>query len=122
MIELTGTTRVYLAAGATDLRKSIDGLALLVAEVLEGDPLSAHLFCFCNRARDKVKILHWAGNGFWLYYKRLEQGRFRWPATTPREAAAMELTVRELRWLLDGLEIERVAEVAHRRLVFEAVN
>lgn len=121
MIELTGTTRVYLATGATDLRKSIDALSLLVVEVLEGDPLSSHLFCFCNRARDKVKILHWAGNGFWLYYKRLEQGRFRWPATTPR-GAALELSVRELRWLLDGLEPQRVGRQAHRRLAFEAVN
>jgi len=121
MIELTAASRVYLAAGATDLRKSIDGLSLLVAEVLERDPLSSHLFCFCNRARDKVKILHWAGNGFWLYYKRLEQGRFRWPATA-REAAAVELSVRELRWLLDGLEIGRVAAQAHRRLAYEAVS
>lgn len=120
MIELSATTRVYLAAGATDLRKSIDGLSLLVAEVLERDPLSTHLFGFCNRARDKVKILHWEGNGFWLYYKRLEQGRFHWPAT-PRKAG-VALTVRELRWLLDGLAIERVSAQAHQCLAYEAVS
>lgn len=74
-----GIDRVYLACGPTDLRKSIDGLAVLVKEAFELDPFAPNLFVFCNRQRDKLKILYWDHNGFWLYYRRLEQGRFQWP-------------------------------------------
>lgn len=103
-------TRVYLAVGATDLRKSIDGLAGLVSAALALDPLSAHWFVFCNRGRDKLKILYWDHNGFWLYYRRLERGRFAWPVTAPSEALC--ITPRQLAWLLDGLSIEQSR--AHR--------
>ncbi len=103
MIALNEGTRVYLAAGATDLRKSIDGLAALVCDVLEQDPFSSQLFVFCNRARDKIKILFWQHNGFWLFYRRLERERFRWPSSA-QETAAIVVSTRELRWLLDGLD------------------
>ena len=107
--------RVYLAAGATDMRKQIDGLAALVADVLEQDPLSNSLFVFCNRGRDKLKILYWQRNGFWLWYRRLERERFRWPRADGN-AKAVEVTARELRWLLDGLDIARVE--GHRAAPF----
>lgn len=97
--------RVYLAAGFTDMRKSIDGLAVLVKEGFELDPFSSALFVFCNRGRDKLKILYWEHNGFWLYYRRLERGRFRWP--TEANPAPVRITRRELRWLLDGLSLEQ---------------
>ncbi|MEB3104069.1 IS66 family insertion sequence element accessory protein TnpB [Ferviditalea candida] len=97
--------QVYLAAGFTDMRKSIDGLAVLVKEGFELDPFSSALFVFCNRGRDKLKILYWEHNGFWLYYRRLERGRFRWP--TEANAAPIRVTRRELRWLLDGLSLEQ---------------
>jgi transposase len=103
MIALTDSRRVYLALGATDLRKSIDGLAVLVADVLQQDPFSTHLFVFCNAARDKIKILLWQHNGFWLFYRRLERDRFRWPSADGASAAAT-VSPRELRWLLDGLD------------------
>jgi transposase len=74
------------------------------------DPFSSALFVFCNRKRDKLKILHWEHNGFWLYYRRLERGRFQWPAETA--ASTMAVTRRELRWLLDGLSLEQ--RRAHR--------
>jgi transposase len=99
--------RVYLACGNTDLRKSIDGLAALVQEGFQLDPFSA-LFVFCNRKRDKLKILHWDHNGFWLYYRRLERGTFAWPA----EGITRKVSARELRWLLDGLTWEQ--HQAHR--------
>ena len=105
-------TRVYLAVGATDLRKSIDGLAAIVAACLALDPLSAHWFVFCNRGRNKLKILYWDHNGYWLYYRRLERGRFTWPVTAPDEALC--ITPRQLAWLLDGLAIEQSR--AHRVL------
>lgn len=97
--------QVYLACGATDMRKSIDGLAVLVKEGFDLDPFSPALFVFCNRERNKLKILHWECNGFWLYYRRLERGRFRWP---PDDGASpRQITRRELRWLLDGLSLEQ---------------
>lgn len=97
--------RVYLACGATDLRKSIDGLAVLVKECFDLDPFSPCLFVFCNRQRDKLKILQWDHNGFWLHYRRLERGRFQWPAE--QDAMTKKITQRELRWLLDGLSLNQ---------------
>lgn len=96
---------VYLACGSTDLRKSIDGLAFLVKEGFDLDPFSPTLFVFCNRKRDKMKILQWDHNGFWIHYRRLENGIFPWP----KENSGHPLKVcrRQLRWLLDGLSLEQ---------------
>jgi transposase len=96
--------KVYLAVGSTDLRKSINGLALMVEAGLGQDALSGHLFAFCNRRRTIVKVLYWDRNGFCLWQKRLEKEQFRWPET---EAEVMEVRPRELMWLLDGLEVEQ---------------
>ena len=71
--------QVYIATGATDMRKSINGLSIMVAEQLALNPLSGYLFCFCNRKRDIVKILYLDRNGFCLWHKRLEKDRFHWP-------------------------------------------
>jgi len=71
--------KVHLALGATDMRKSINGLSLLVESHLEMDPFSGHLFVFCNRRRHMLKILYWDKNGFCLWHKRLEKDRFKWP-------------------------------------------
>ena len=114
MIGFDAHTRVYLALGATDMRKQIDGLAVLVEDVLTEDPLSSHLFVFCNRARDKIKILFWHNNGFWLWYRRLERQRFWWPQGA--KEGAVELSVRELQWLIEGLDPNRIE--AHRRTDF----
>jgi transposase len=116
MMGLGAHTQVYLAAGATDMRKQIDGLAALVVDVLAGDPLSSHLFVFCNRGRDKLKILGWYNNGFWLWYRRLERERFWWP---PPDAGAVQLSARELGWLLEGLDPRYVQ--AHKRADFALV-
>ncbi len=111
-----GGAKVYLAVGATDLRRSINGLSLWVSEVLEADPFSESWYVFCNRRRDKLKILHWQGAGFWLHYRRLERGRFNWPQCAA-DALALEITPRELRWLLDGLALEQPR--AHRPLHYQ---
>jgi transposase len=108
MLNLESVEQVYLAPGATDLRKSIDGLSALVSAVFELDPFSDRWFVFCNRQRDKLKILRWDTNGFWLYYRRLERGRFKWPVQT----GPLSITRRQLQWLLDGLAIEQ--RQAHR--------
>lgn len=97
--------KVYLAAGHTDLRKSIDGLSVLVSEGFQLDPFSPSLFVFCNRKRDKLKILHWEHNGFWLYYRRLEKGRFQWPEV--KEGDVVRVSQRQLQWLLAGLSLDQ---------------
>jgi transposase len=109
MLNLESVEKVYLAPGATDLRKSIDGLSAMVSAVFEMDPFSDCWFVFCNRQRDKLKILRWDTNGFWLYYRRLERGRFKWPVQT---GAPVSITRRQLSWLLDGMTIEQ--RQAHR--------
>ncbi|MGI6357256.1 MAG: IS66 family insertion sequence element accessory protein TnpB [Bacillota bacterium] len=117
MLDESGFQRVYLAAGVTDLRKSIDGLAALVKEVFDLDPFSPCLFVFCNRRRDKLKILRWETNGFWLHYRRLERGRFIWPGE--QDANTVLVTRRELRWLLDGLSIDQ--RQAHREVTARTI-
>lgn len=97
--------KVYLAVGSTDMRKSINGLAAIVQEAFELDLFSASLFVFCNKRRDKIKILQWENCGFWLYYRRLEKGRFQWPETVDHKV--LSITRRELNWLLDGLSVEQ---------------
>lgn len=117
MITVDQHTHVYLALGSTDMRKSINGLAVLTEECLQLNPLSSHLFVFCNRQRDKLKILYWHNNGFWLFYRRLEKQRFYWP--TASDSASVQITPRELLWLLEGLDISRVT--AHKRLHYSAI-
>jgi transposase len=117
MISEASLEKVYLATGATDLRKSIDGLAVLVKEGFQLDPFSPCLFVFCNRKRDKLKILHWEHNGFWLYYRRLERGKFQWPQNDGTDVTAVSR--RELRWLLDGLPLHQ--RQAHREVTARTV-
>lgn len=99
-----GEKTVYLACGQTDMRKSINGLSALVESSFRLDPFGGELFVFCNRGRDRLKILEWDGDGFWLYFKRLEKGRFRWPG--PGENCVMTMTSEELSILLGGAKIE----------------
>jgi transposase len=105
MLNEAAINSVYLARGSTDLRKSIDGLAIIVREEFDLDPFSPCLFVFCNRQRDKLKILHWVHNGFWLYYRRLERGTFQWPSEN--SSTPLKINSRQLRWLLDGLSLEQ---------------
>ncbi len=105
MMVFNGAQQVYLAIEPTDMRKSIDSLAALVACGFSLDPCSPCLFVFCNRGRDKIKILEWHHNGFWLHYRRLEKGRFQWPQNT--ENGTLTISRRELQWLLDGLSIHQ---------------
>ena len=102
MMFFPGNTRVYLAAGSTDMRKSINGLSIMVADHLEMDPLSGHLFVFCNRRRNMVKVLYWDRNGFCLWHKRLEKHYFTWPENT---SDVCEIDNRQFNWLLDGLDV-----------------
>lgn len=115
--DTTSDQKVYLAGGVTDMRKSINGLAVLVKEVFDLDPFSPCLFVFCNRQRDKLKILQWDHVGFWLHYRRLERGRFQWPDAS--QEGPICVSRRELRWLLDGLSITQ--RQAHPKVVAKTV-
>jgi len=106
MLTLSGGPTVYLASGDTDLRKSIDSLAAIVKYSFDLDVFSSSLFVFCNRDRNKLKILYWDHNGFWLYYRRLDSGRFKWPKHNSGQSA-MPVSRRQLQWLLDGLSLEQ---------------
>jgi transposase len=101
MINGISVNRVYLVSGVTDMRKAINGLSIIISEQLDGNPFSGSVYVFCNRQRDKLKILYWECNGFWLYYRCLEKGKFQWPMGKYPQTYGM--TRRELQWLLDGL-------------------
>lgn len=106
--------QVYLAIGNTDMRKSINGLSILVADDFNLDPFSGNLFAFCNRGRKIIKILFWDNNGFCLWHKRLEKVRFCWPQS---ESDIINLDTKQMAWLLAGLDIEK----AHKQQVYSEV-
>ena len=81
MIPVPTGTQIWVACGATDMRRGFDGLAVMVQEVIKKDPYSGHLFAFRGKRADRIKILWWDGTGLCLYSKRLERGRFVWPLT-----------------------------------------
>ncbi|MBF0488065.1 MAG: IS66 family insertion sequence element accessory protein TnpB [Nitrospirae bacterium] len=116
MIYQGANVRVYLAGGSTDMRKSINGLSMLVEGAQGLDPFSGYLCVFSNRRRTIVKILYWDRNGFCLWQKRLEKDRFKWPDITKK---SLEIGSRELNWLLYGLEIDQ--SKAHGRLRYGTV-
>jgi len=97
-------TRIYLAAGATDMRKGFEGLYGLVRDRLQCEPLSGHLFLFANRERNRLKVLFWDGSGLWVCAKRLEKGRFCWPAVAGGPSK-IQLSHEELTLLLGGIDL-----------------
>lgn len=103
MLSWTGSVAIFLAAGVTDLRRSVDGLAGLVRNGLDQDPFSGALFVFCNRRRDRVKILVFESSGFWVLYKRLEKGTFAWPSS---DQGPISMTSAELTLLLAGIDLK----------------
>lgn len=105
VISPSSGTRVLLACGPTDLRKSFDGLCGLAASRLAEDPRQGALFVFCNRDRTRIKVLYFDGSGLWVCAKRLEKGRFSWPDASAGEKAAIGAA--ELSMLLGGLEMAR---------------
>lgn len=107
MLSLPLPVRIYLCTRPVDLRKSFDGLAQLVREFLGADPLSGHLFVFHSKRRDRLKLLHWDRDGYWILYKRLELGAFRFPAATGDDAG-VEIRAADLTMILDGVDLESV--------------
>jgi len=95
--------------GPTDMRKSFNGLSGLVRSRMKADPLSGDLFVFCNRLRNRLKILYFDATGMWVFAKRLERGSFAWPQVTP-ESGRIEMRYEELLLLLGGLDAEQLVE------------
>jgi len=103
--DITVARDIYIACGYTDMRKSIDGLAAIVQQQFQMDPLSPALFLFCGKRRDRFKALLWEGDGFLLFTKRVESGRFSWPRTS---SEARQLSPKQFEWLLNGFSIDPV--------------
>ena len=105
MFALAIETPIYLVAGVTDMRKSFDGLAAIVSGRLEIDPTAGQLFVFCNRRRNRLKILQLDQSGVWVCAKRLEKGTFRWPESSQ---STIELSYEELLMIVGGLDATHV--------------
>lgn len=118
MLRPMQSAQVYLYMEPVDMRKSIDGLAALVEREMKLSPALKALFVFCNRGRDKIKLLYWERNGFVVWYKRLEQQRFQWPRDN--DATYHQRTGRDLNQLLDGLNIW--SQKSHRSIQFDSVT
>ena len=101
MFGLGPATRIYLAVGATDMRKGFNGLYGLVRDRLQSEPLSGHVFLFCNAQRNRVKLMFWDGSGLWVCAKKLQKGTFRWPEVSG-DGSKVQLSHEELALLLVG--------------------
>jgi len=105
MISLGSATRVFIVTGHTDMRKSFNGLYAIVKHKLEADPTSGHVYVFCNRSRNRVKLLVWDGYGLWVCAKRLEEGSFSW--NWPSDDASVQIAHENLTLLLGGIDLEQ---------------
>ena len=101
MIDLPAGTKIWIAAGVTDLRRGFDGLSAQVQNVLHEQPFSGHVFVFRGRRGDIVKLLWWDGDGLCLFAKRLEKGRFIWPMAA---TGTVSLSAAQLAMLLEGID------------------
>jgi transposase len=107
--------RVFLAVGSTDMRKSINGLSIMVEQVMGHNPFTGDLFVFCNRRRNMIKVLYWDRNGFCVWHKRLEEHQFTWPRTRDE---VVSIGLKELEWLLAGLDYTN----AHKQLQYSVAG
>jgi transposase len=106
--------RIFVRPGATDMRKQINGLSIIVEAEMKQEPFSGNLFLFCGRTRTVLKVLYWDRNGFWLAMKRLEDGKFPWPSDS---GEAREIDRGQILMLLRGIDFWK----EHRSLSFKTV-
>lgn len=119
MLRPGNDVQVYLYRSAVDMRKSINGLSILVEQNMNLSPFDPALFVFCNRQRDKIKLLYWERNGFVLWYKRLEKQRFKW-LKVDSEDGHLQVDGYQLNLLLDGLDIFN--NKPHKTLFYQSVS
>jgi transposase len=108
--------KVYLYRDPVDFRVGINGLSILVEQTMRLNPMATALFVFGNRRGDRIKILGWGGNGFWLFLKRLEADHFIWP----NGSDTVTLSVEQLHWLLDGIDLAVIQK--HPRRYYERIS
>jgi len=113
MLALSSLARVFVAREVVDFRRGIDSLHSLVRDGFGDDPLSGHLFVFFNRFRDRVKIIVWDRNGFWLHSKRLERGTFESIDLTHASGGRVEIDALRLQLLLEGIELRSARSKKH---------
>ena len=106
MKRLLSFTEIYLHRDAVDFRKSINGLTMIVEQDMQCSPFAAALYVFCNKTRDKLKVLYWDSTGFALWYKRLEKDKFQWPRK--HHEAILSVSDEQWQWLLAGLDIQKM--------------
>lgn len=105
MLSFTGSLKIYLAVEPCDMRKSFNGLYALAEETLQADPKNGALFVFCNRRRNRLKILYYDGTGLWVMAKRLEEGTFSWPKPSESGQRRLKLAPEALAMLTDGIDL-----------------
>ena len=105
MLSFPGSLKVYLAVESCDMRKSFNGLYALAEDTLKVDPKSGALFVFCNKRRNRIKILYFDGTGLWVMSMRLEQGTFSWPKSSEAGRAKLSLTPEAFAMLTDGIDL-----------------
>jgi transposase len=108
MLTLSEGTKVFVNLTPTDMRKSINGLSAMILDVFSKAPQSKHLFLFYNKTRNKVKLIFWDKNGFVLYYKQMEKGKFK--LNHRLKDGVLEINENELQWLLAGLDFQRMSK------------
>jgi len=106
MKRLLSLTEIYLHRDAVDFRKSINGLMVIVEQDMQHSPFAAALYVFCNKTRDKLKVLYWDNTGFALWYKRLEKDKFKWPRK--HKEGVLSVSDEQWQWLLSGLDIQKM--------------
>ena len=107
--------KIFLRPGATDLRKAVNGLSVIVQEGMRQDPFSGSVYLFCNSGRRLLKAIYWDKTGFWLSQKRLEKDKYPWPATSED---VKELNTEELLMLLQGIDFFK----AHKEIFYKKVS
>lgn len=105
MLSLPASIRIFVARDAVDFRKAHDGLLAVIRDAFGDDPFDGSLFVFVNRSRDRVKLLQWDRDGFWLHYKRLEQGTFKLDVKT--DESRCEISRAQLSMLIEGIDLQK---------------
>ncbi|MGA7244050.1 MAG: IS66 family insertion sequence element accessory protein TnpB [Terracidiphilus sp.] len=108
MFAMGAATRIYVATGATDMRKGFCGLEGLIRERLESDPTSGHIFLFANARRDRLKLVYFDGSGLWVCSKRMERGRLCWPE--PSNGHKVQLSHEQFALLIGGIDLTQTRE------------
>jgi len=106
MISLPASVRILLCLEPTDMRRSFDGLSMMTSHIMKQNPLSGHLFVFRNKRKDRIKILYWNHDGFAIWYKRLEEGTYRFPKTIS-DNYSLEIEAHDLFVMLEGIDISK---------------